>query len=180
MKQKRVFQTIIVLFVTLLVILPFLVSFNEALTTIFQNIKAYTWIQEKIVPYEVSMVGLLAGIFGVHFTPFLNGMEVGGTFLEMTWNCLGWQSLLFLFITLLVGLGSGNYTLVSKIEAVLIGVLGTFFMNLIRLTIIVLIFVYLKPIYFYVYHDYLNAIAIILWLTFFWWFSYKYILEDKI
>ena len=51
--------------------------------------------------------------------------------------------------------------------------------SLLDLTIIVLIFVFLRPIYFYVYHDYLNAIAIVVWLIFFWWFSYKYVLEEK-
>lgn len=179
MQQKKVFQTIIIIFAILLVMLPFLVSFNEALTSLFLKIKAYTWLQNKIVPYEVSMVGLLTAIFGINFVPFSNGMSVNGTFLAMTWNCLGWQSLFFLSITLLVGLGSGNYTVFSKMEAIIIGILGTFFMNLIRLVIIVLIFVFLRPIYFYVYHDYLNAVAIILWLMLFWWFSYKYVLVEK-
>jgi exosortase/archaeosortase family protein len=179
MRQKKVFNTIIAIFVVLLMILPFLVSFNEVLTGLFQNIRAYVWIQEKIVPPEVSMVGALTSIIGIHITPYTNGMIVKGTFLEMTWNCIGWQSLLFLFITLAVGLGSGSYTAASKIEVILIGILGTFWVNLIRLTIIVAVFVYLRPFYFYFYHDYFAAVVIILWLSFLWWFSYKHILREK-
>lgn len=97
----------------------------------------------------------------------------------MTWNCLGWQSLLLLVITLLSGLLGRNYTFWSKVETVAIGVLGTFLVNLFRLTFIVLLYNFATPIYFYVYHDYLAAIVTVIWLCFFWWFSYKFVLEEK-
>lgn len=180
MRQKRVFQTIFLLLVIILLVLPFFVTFNELLTKAVERIGVYTWIQSQIVPYEVSMVQTLTSLFGVTFVPYANGMLVKGKFLEMTWNCIGWQSLLLLGITLVVGLRSGTYTLRSKLEVIMIGFLGTFFMNLLRLTLIVLIYVYATPIYFYVYHEYLAAIATVLWLFVFWWFSYRYVLEEKV
>lgn len=179
MKQKKVFGSLFAIFAILLIILPFLVSFNEFLTKFVERIKIYTWIQAAIVPYEIGMVRVITLPFGISFIPYTNGMVVNGTFLEMTWNCIGWQSLFLLLITLWVGLTSGKYTLLSKIEAIIIGLLGTFLMNLLRLSLIVLIWAYARPIYFYVYHDYLSAIATVIWLFFFWWFAYKYVLEEK-
>jgi exosortase/archaeosortase family protein len=179
MKQKKVFGLIFAVFAILLIILPFIVSFNDFLTRFIESIKIYTWIQTAVVPYEVGMVRVMVSIFGIFFTPYANGMMVNGTFLEMTWNCIGWQSLLLLILTIWVGLGSGNYTLMSKIEVIAIGFLGTFLMNLLRLSLIVIIWAYARPIYFYVYHDYLSAIATAIWLFIFWWFSYKYVLREK-
>jgi len=177
--QKRVFRTIFFLLVVFILILPFLVIFNEWLTAVIEHIRVYSWVQSHIVPYEVGMVQTLVSFFGVTFVAYANGMLVKGKFLEMTWNCIGWQSLLLLTITLIVGLKSGTYTTMSKFEVIAIGILGMFLMNLLRLTLIVLIYVYATPIYFYVYHDYLSAIFTVIWLFVFWWFSYRFVLEEK-
>jgi len=139
---------------------------------------AYMWVQERIVPLEVKMVGVLVTPLGINYLAHQNGMTVNGTYAGMTWNCIGWQSLLLLLITLVVGL-RGNYTLVSKIETVLIGLLGTFIVNLLRLTLIVILLAYSRPLFAVVYHDYLAAIITILWLFGFWWFSYSFVLEEK-
>ncbi len=136
------------------------------------------WVQERIVPLEVKMVGVLVRPLGINYLAHQNGMTVNGTYAGMTWNCLGWQSLLLFLITLLVGL-RGNYTLGSKIEAVVIGLLGTFLVNLLRLVLIVLLLGYSRPIFAVVYHDYLAAVVTIFWLFAFWWFSYSYVLEER-
>src|ERR1035437_2047512 len=145
MQQKKVFKTILALFALLLIALPFLVSFNDVLTKLMEKIGFYNLIQAQIVPYEVGIVKILVSPFSISFTAFANGMIIRGTFLEMTWNCIGWQSLLLLMITLIVGLTSERYTFWSKTETVLIGILGTFIMNLFRLTLIVLIWAYARP-----------------------------------
>ncbi len=179
MRQKKIFNLIFMLLAILLIVLPFLVSFNEALTKVVEKFTLYVWVQERLVPIEVTMVKLLSLPFGINFIAHPNGMTVNGTFLGMTWNCLGWQSLFLLGITLLVGLRSNKYSLISKIKTIIIGLLGTFWINLLRLTLIVLIWAYARPIYFYVYHDYLSAIVTVIWLFVFWWFSYKFVLEEK-
>jgi|WetSurSiteA1Bulk_404760.scaffolds.fasta_scaffold00510_2 exosortase/archaeosortase family protein len=180
MREKRTFKIIFALFAIFLAILPFIVAFNESLTHLVEKFQLYLWVQRKIVPVEVSMVSLLVQNLGVALTAsYQHGFVVNGAFLEMTWNCLGWQSLLLLMITLAVGLSGAKYTTSSIIETIGIGLLGTFMVNLIRLTLIVLIFVYFRPIYFYVYHNYLAAIFTLAWLIFFWWFSYRYVLIGK-
>ena len=178
MKEKRTFAIIFALLAIFLAVLPFLVTFNEALTHLVEKLGAYMWVQERIVPLEVKMVGVLVTPLGINYLAHQNGMTVNGTYAGMTWNCIGWQSLLLLIITLVVGL-RGNYTLVSKIETVLIGLLGTFIVNLLRLTLIVILLAYSRPLFAVVYHDYLAAIITILWLFGFWWFSYSFVLEEK-
>jgi len=178
MKQKRTFTLIFALLAVFLAILPFLVSFNEALTHLVERIGVYMWVQEKIVPLEVKMVGVLVKPLGINYLAHQNGMTVNDTYAGMTWNCLGWQSLLLFLITLIVGL-RGNYTRWSKIETVLIGLLGTFLVNLLRLVLIVFLLAYSRPLFAVVYHDYLAAIVTIIWLFGFWWFAYSFVLLPK-
>ena len=178
MKQKRTFTLIFALLAVFLAVLPFLVSFNEILTHLVERFRLYMWVQERIVPLEVKMVGVLVKPLGINYLAHQNGMTVNGIYAGMTWNCIGWQSLLLLIITLIVGL-RGNYTFWSKIETVLIGLLGTFLVNMARLTLIVIILAYSRPIFAVVYHDYLAAIVTILWLFAFWYFSYAFVLEER-
>jgi exosortase/archaeosortase family protein len=178
MKEKRTFSIIFALLAVFLAILPFLVTFNEGLTQLVERSNLYMWLQEKMVPLEVKMVGVLVSPLGVNYLAHQNGMTVNGLYAGMTWNCLGWQSLFLFLITLLAGL-RGNYTFLSKTEAVLIGLLGTFLVNLLRLVFIVLLLAYSRPLFAIVYHDYLAAIVTILWLFAFWWFAYSFVLEEK-
>lgn len=178
MREKQTFTIIFALLAVILAVLPFLVSLNEVLTHLVEKFNLYIWVQDKIVPVEVKMVGVLVSPFGVNYVAHQNGMTVNGLYAQMTWNCIGWQSLLLLGITLIAGI-RGNYTFWSKVEMMVIGLLGTFLVNLFRLTVIALLLAYARPLFAVVYHDYLAAIVTILWLFFFWWFSYSFVLETK-
>lgn len=179
MKKKRVFKTIFLLIAILLMILPALVTFNEALTRIVETFVLYSWLQRNIVPIQVTLVTLILSPFKLPITPHYEGFTVNGTYIGMTWNCLGWQSLLLLTITLLVGFSNGHYTRVSKLETLAIGLLGTFLVNVLRLSAIVWLFTFSRPLYAIVYHDYLAAIVTTAWLFLFWWFVQRYVLEEK-
>ncbi len=179
MKQKAVYNTIFLLLVIILMTLPFLLTFNQVLTNLMEKFRLYKELQDFVVPVQVRIVTLLIRPLGIKPITYVNGFMINGTFLEMTWNCVGWQSLFLLGLTLLVGFKNGVYTLTSKLEAVVIGILGTFLVNLLRLAVIVVIFAYLRPIYGIVYHDYLAAIVTSAWLIYFWSFSYKFILEER-
>jgi len=98
--------------------------------------------------------------------------------IEISWNCIGWQSALVLGVTLLTGL-QGAYTRVSKLECFLTGILGTFLVNILRISLVAILIVYVRGIPATVIHDYSSVLILILWLLGFWWFSYAYILETK-
>lgn len=176
MREKRIFKDLLLFLTLSLMVLPFLVSFNEAITKLVERFRLYVWVQEKIIPLEVKMVGVLVKPLGIDYLAHQDGLTANGTYARMTWNCIGWQSLLLLVASLVVGL-RGRYRRWSKIEAILIGFLGTFLVNLLRLAFIVVLLAVSRPLFAVVFHDYLAAIITVVWLFGFWWFVYGYVLE---
>jgi hypothetical protein len=179
-RQKRLFSTIFLIFTVALVVLPFMVSFNDVLTRVVEGNGLYRWVQLTIVPIEAKLMGALLMPLGYEyaFSPASSAIVVNGSGMRLTWNCLGWQSFLFLLITFLVGF-RGRFTKLSMLEAVGIGVLGTFWLNIIRMLLTVLLAVHLPVVFRIVFHDYLAAGASILWLFVFWWFSFAYVLVER-
>lgn len=186
MNQKHTFKVLIAYFAVILAVLPFLVTFSAILTDLFERIGAYVWLQQQIVPYEARYVGVLLKIFGIQsfVTPnsvYPLALEYPGKnylSLDLQWNCLGWQSMLMLGVTLVTGI-KGKWTTSSKLSAVSIGIVGTFLINLFRMTIIAAMAYYINNVAAYIVHDYFATFASILWLLFFWWFSYSYVLVEK-
>ena len=179
MQQKRVFQIAIAAFAVMMMILPFVVSINDILTKAVEKFGWYMWIQERIVPWEIRMVGVMVQPLGIKFVAYPAGFTANGIYAKLSWNCIGWQSLLLYLITLPFGFKGGNYKILSKLEAFAIGLLGTFFINLLRIVITVVILVISRPLFAIVFHDYLAAIVTIIWLVLFWWFAYSFVLEEK-
>jgi exosortase/archaeosortase family protein len=178
--QKRVFSAILLGLTVLLAILPFAVTFSEILTRFVEQNLLYLWTQEHVVPLEAKMMGAILLPFGYEyaFSPSNSFIVVNGLAMGITWNCLGWQSFLFFFITLFVGF-RGKYTKLTVLEALVIGILGTFWLNIFRMLLTVLLAVHVPPVFRIVFHDYLAAGTTVVWLFFFWWFSYAHVLEVR-
>lgn len=182
MKQKQNFLYIFLILVMALTFMPFITTFNDVLTRIVMSLDAYRIIQQYIVPWEVRLVGVLLLPFG--FKPLVVGeyLSVGKEnemLIEIAWNCIGWQSLLFFVMTAWVGLQGDKYSMFSKFKAFLIGLLGTFLINLLRIALVVIVSYYFgQSVAIYV-HDYGSLIIVVAWLFVFWWFSYAYVLEDR-
>ena len=179
-KQKKVFVYLFLGFSLILVVLPFLVSANEILTRVVERNLLYIWIQEIIVPLEAKMMGAVLIPFGYKFSfsPTNSTIVVNGINMGITWNCLGWQSFLLLLVTFLVGFGN-RYRWFSIILAVGIGILGTFWLNILRMIFTVVLAVHMPAVFRFVFHDYLAAITTIIWLFAFWWFVYSFVLDAK-
>lgn len=179
MKQKQTFKTIFLFLALLLSILPVLLTFNDVLTRLVDRFTLYVWLQEKLVPIESYLLGTIIRLFGVKYRPFRDGMLVNSIPLKMTWNCLGWQSMVLFGASLIVGLRDSSYSLFSKIEVIILGLFGIFWINIFRIAFTILLAVFAGPIFRIVFHDYLAAITTVLFLIFFWWFSYSFVLEEK-
>ncbi len=179
-KQKQVFINIFLGFSLMLLVLPFLVSFNELLTKIVERNLLYLWVQNHIVPLEAKMIGAILIPFGYDyaFSPSTSVILINRLSMTITWNCLGWQSFLLLFVTFLTGF-SGKYTKSSILVTLGIGLLGTFWLNILHILFTALLAVHAPAIFRIVFHDYLAAVTTLLWLLFFWWFSYRFMLEEK-
>lgn len=179
-KQKRVFTIVFLGFTVLIAVLPFVVTANDILTRIVESNVLYLWIQRFIVPMEAKMMGVMLIPLGYDyaFSPTNSIIVVNGVNMGITWNCLGWQSFLLFFITLSVGL-RGKYTKVSIIEALGIGILGTFWLNIFRMLLIVFLAVHVPSVFRIVFHDYLAAVTTLVWLFLFWYFAYAFVLEPR-
>ncbi|HLD11733.1 MAG TPA: exosortase/archaeosortase family protein [Patescibacteria group bacterium] len=182
--QKAPFKMAFLGLVILLTILPFVTTFNSALTELFLKMGWYRWIQETVAPIEARLVAVMILPFGIKtvITPgyeFTFALLKGNEYLPvlLSWNCLGWQSLLLLGLTFLTGL-QGNYTVISKLKCIAIGLMGTMFVNLFRMSLITLLIYYVNRVAAVIIHDYVAALFAVLWLLFFWWFSYSFVLES--
>lgn len=179
MKANKSFVSFFTVVAVFLAFFPFVTTFNEVLARLAESTGFYHWIQAWIVPVEVRMVSVMLSPFAIKLQVY-NGSSlwVNGSFAHVTWNCIGWQSILLLFITFLIGL-QGNYTFLSRLEVIGIGILGTYLINLVRMAFIIGLFAYSHPLFAIVYHDVLAIVVTLAWLFLFWWFAYRYVLEER-
>ena len=176
--MRDTFKSIFFALTVILILLPFLTTFSEQLTGLMQKTPIYLFIQERIVPYEVRIVGVILSWLKIPVGYGGDSLTVSGQPLKVTWNCLGWQSLLFLLVSLSTGL-QGQFKAISKLEAATIGILGTFWINILRIVFISILGGYFPSVFAIVFHDYFATLVGIAWLFFFWWFSYSYVLEER-
>ena len=178
--SKKAFGNLFILLVLILMVLPFFVTFNEFLTRIVESTSLFRFIEKIVVPYEVMLVRTIISFFGVETQPGTVAVIKDGVnqYTYIAWNCIGWQSLVILFVSLKGGLVSG-FTRASRLEALTFALVGTFLMNLARISAILIILYYFgkQPAAFF--HNYVSIVITLLWLLFFWWFSYMFVLETR-
>ncbi|HKZ34883.1 MAG TPA: exosortase/archaeosortase family protein [Patescibacteria group bacterium] len=177
--EKKTFQSIFLVTVIILMILPFVTTFNEFLTRVVERMTLYRWIENIVVPYESRLIVAVLSLLGIEtipgdtvFSVVKNGVAQS---IRISWNCIGWQSFILFLITLFTGL-QGPYSKMSKLETVAIGLLGTFLVNIFRITLVVLVLYAWGQFPAILFHDYASTLLIIVWLFVFWWFSYAYVL----
>ena len=186
MREKATFKKLFAASAILLAVLPFVVTFSAVLTEIFNSMKWYVWLQEVVVPFEARLAAVLLRIVGIPaivtpgstFAMLLVRPDESYLPVILSWNCLGWQSIVLLGLTLVTGL-RGDWKVLSKIEAAVLGILGTFLINLFRIVGITTLMYYWNEVAARVIHDYVAAFVALVWLTFFWWFSYSFVLEEN-
>lgn len=167
--------------VFILMSLPLFTTFNELLTKIAEGTGMYRLLADEIVPFQTRVVSLVLSPFGIKGLPTNTSViirdQLGKTTnVFFSWNCLGWQSAVLLFLTFLTGL-SGNHPLGSKLETVLLGMTGTFLINVVRISVVTIIAFYFGQLPAIIIHDYGGTLFTVLWFFLFWWVSYRYILD---
>ncbi|MBI4100842.1 exosortase/archaeosortase family protein [Candidatus Microgenomates bacterium] len=186
MRQKETFKILLAAFAVLMVLLPIFAALNSFLTESLNHAGWYRPIQDYVVPWEARLVTAAVSLFGVpaKVTPnstlaALYMVKDGAAIpVDLAWNCLGWQSALLLIVSLGMGL-RGNFSNFSRLKCIALGLLGTLLVNIFRMTIIAMGIYYVNSVAAQIVHDYFAAFLTIIWLVFFWWFSYSFILEEK-
>src|SRR5438034_10780545 len=112
-KQERdaLHMTLIALTCALLMVLPLVTTFDDLLTAWAMGLGANNPLQ-AIVPSESRMVVSMLGLLGVHAAAsgsHLVVWDASGSMhtLFISWNCIGWQSLILFGVSLISGLRGG-------------------------------------------------------------------------
>ena len=180
--EKKTFATLLIILAIVLMILPFFTTFNDILTRLVVRLEFYHFLQDKVVPVEIKMVAATSRLFGVKagtMGEYLALEKNGRPFLvEIAWNCVGWKSLVILVVSFLTGL-LGDYKRASKFLVVVAGLSGTFLVNILRIVLVAYFAYFFGQFPAIIFHDYGFILITILWLIFFWWFSFAYILEPR-
>lgn len=163
-----------------LLILPFFSTFGELLTKAAMAAGFDAWLGQWIAPVEGRLVhGALAliGIPSAYDGSLLYvGTGAGSLALYISWNCVGWQTLLFLGVSMATGL-QGEYTRRSRLETVVLGVLGIAILNVLRITVVALVAYAFGQVPAVIVHDYGSVVATVAFLMAFWAFAYNVVLE---
>lgn len=179
---KKTFSAILLIVVVVLMLLPFINTFQEALTRIILKLSWYRIIEVYLLPFETRMIVMTVQILGFKAiaAPTTVSIFQNGVWnkIVISWNCIGWQSLVLLGITFTTGF-TENYSRYSKLQVLILGIAGTLIVNIVRIAIVSLSIIFVPQIPAEVLHNYLSSFITIVWLFFFWWFSYSFILEDR-
>ena len=164
----------------LLMLLPLVTTFDDFLTTWALQFGANNPLQ-AIVPIEARMVVGLLGLAGIHAAASGSHLVVWDSAgamhtLFISWNCIGWQSLVLLGVTFMSGL-RGSHPIEARIQVIVIGVAGTMLLNLLRVAVVAGIAATVGVTPAVLFHDYGGTILVVAFLFGFWIFAQRWILS---
>jgi exosortase/archaeosortase family protein len=184
MTQTRttpVFAVLLAVTAVMLAVLPFISTFDDLLTVVGMRLGIAAPLQ-WIVPAEVRVTVAVLGLFGIHAGAAGNQLVVWNASgapqtLFISWNCVGWQSLILLGMSLMVGL-RGPMTLATRAQVILLGVLGTVLINIARITVVCLLAAIAGYLPAVLFHDYGGTLLLVAWLFAFWLIAYRWLVPD--
>ena len=164
-----------------LLILPFFTTFGELMTNLAMAAGFDAWLGQWVAPVEgqlvhgaLALVGIPSGYSG---SLLYVGTGPGSLALYISWNCVGWQTVLFLALSMFTGL-QGQFTLRSRLEVIALGVMGIAMLNIVRITVVALVAYFFGQLPAVIVHDYGSVVATVAFLMAFWSFAYNVILES--
>jgi exosortase/archaeosortase family protein len=175
-------QFLLAISATVLMLLPFFMTISNALDSLIAQFQAYVFIQNLVAPIEARMLAaVMQYVFQI--PTVISGSSIiilGQPTLKVyvSWICVGWQSTALLAVTMLFGL-RGPYTNRSRLLTLLAGFEGTYLVNLLRETSVILVNLHFGELPAILYHDYGGTVITITWLVVFWYFAFAFILKRK-
>jgi len=166
----------------ILLALPFVTTYNDLLTAWAMQLGVAQPLQ-AVSPLEARMVVALLTAFGFHAAAAGSILVVWGssgqpTDLFISWNCIGWQSLVLLGVSLAVGL-RGRYSAEARAQVFLLGLLGTVLVNLVRVALVCLLAAVAGRAPAIIFHDYGGTLMTVVWLFAFWVIAQRWLLVDS-
>jgi exosortase/archaeosortase family protein len=169
---RRVQRWIIVAGALAFLTLPLAITFNDLIANLVSSL-GLSRLVSSIVPYEAGTVASVLRGIGLQAGNNANTVWISGGFIPVTtlidWNCAGWQGFVLFGITAIPGLGDVPRA-TSKALVVLVGVLGIFAVNVLRILLVVLLGYYVSYPAALIFHDYGGTLMTLGWLLVFWFF----------
>ena len=175
-------MTLVAIACALLMVLPLVTTFDDLLTAWALRFGADTPLQ-AVVPLEARMVVTLLSMIGVHAVAAGTHLVVWDRsgvqhLLLISWNCIGWQSLILLAVSFVSGL-RGEQPLEARVQAIVIGVAGTMLLNLLRVAAVAALAATAGQTAAIVFHDYGGTVLVVVWLFAYWAFVQRWILPPE-
>jgi exosortase/archaeosortase family protein len=161
----------------LLLLTPFVATIDDLLAALAQRsgldaiVAGIAAPEARAVAAALNLVGVKAvssgatlWVFGAHPVKLVIG-----------WNCVGWQGMVILGLTLVVGLRPHEHW-EAALHVIAIGVLGTVVVNLLRIALVSILAAnagYYPAIFL---HDWAATLFTVAWLVGFWTFAQRWIL----
>jgi exosortase/archaeosortase family protein len=166
-----------------LMVMPVFSTFGELLTNAALATGLDAALGSWIAPVEARLVHGALTLFGLRAYPDGSLLSVTdgarATTIYISWNCVGWQTVAFLALSLTTGL-QGDYTWRSRTEAAVLGILGVLLLNVGRITVVALVAFQFGPRPAAIVHDYGSVLLTVAFLFAFWSFAYNAILEPRV
>ena len=182
MTQRQDLPQITLLFACclILVALPFVTTYNDLLTAGAMRLGVAGPLQ-SVSPIEARMVVALLQLFGVHAAAAGSQLVVWdasdrATNLFISWNCIGWQSLVLLGASL--GVGLRGLSREARVQIVVIGLLGTVLVNVLRVALVCMLAVAAGRTAALIFHDYGGTLMTVGWLFAFWLAAERWLLPN--
>ena len=180
-REGRPQITLLVACCLILVALPFVTTYNDLLTAGAMRLGVAGPLQ-SVSPIEARMVVALLQLFGVHAAAAGSQLVVwdgGGspTNLFISWNCIGWQSLVLLGASLAVGLRGLSAEM--RVQVFVVGLLGTLLVNVLRVALVCLLAAAVGRTPALIFHDYGGTLITVGWLFAFWLAADRWLLAER-
>lgn len=181
-ERRNVYLGLIAATCAMLLVLPLVTTFDELLTALTTRSGLLGPLLSLAAPEARAVVALL-GVLGI------KAQAAGGELYVWDWSgqrqavlisttCVGWQSLVLLALSSMVGL-RGRFALESKVQVVVIGVLGTILVNLLRMTVVCIVAADYGFWPAVMVHDYGGTVVVVAWLFAFWAFAHRWLLREE-
>lgn len=166
-----------------LMVMPVFSTFGELLTNVALATGLDAALGSWIAPVEARLVHGALALVGLRAYPDGSLLSISdgarSVTIYISWNCVGWQTVAFLALSLATGL-QGEYTWRSRAEAAVLGILGVLLLNIGRITAVALVAFWSGPLAAAIVHDYGSVLLTVAFLFAFWAFAYNAILEPRV
>lgn len=165
-----------------LAVMPVLSTSGELLTNAAMASGLDQALGQWIAPLEGRLAHGVLALIGLRSWPDGSLLAVSdgvrSTAVYISWNCVGWQTVLFLGVSMIAGL-QGAYTTSSRLTAALVGLLGILALNVVRIAVVAVVSLYLGRLAATVVHDQGTIISTVAYLMAYWTFAFRSLLVAR-